>query len=114
MRILGRLLCLLTVCLCGYAAGQVFQDGKLITSVGVIDLVSVTLAWDASTSTNVSGYHIYFGGASGAYTNMLDAGTNLVLAISGLATNSTYFFAATAYNAEAESDFSAEISWTSP
>jgi hypothetical protein len=78
---------------------------------------SVTLAWDASTGTNVAGYNIYIGGASGTYTNTLDAGTNLMLTVYGLSAGQTYFFAATAYDDESpplESDFSNEISYTMP
>lgn len=37
----------------------------------------VLVSWDASPSTNVTGYRVYFGRRSGQYTNMTEAGTNL-------------------------------------
>ena len=45
---------------------------------------SVTLTWTASTDTNVAGYNIYYGGASGDYTNMINAGNVTSITISGL------------------------------
>lgn len=76
---------------------------------------TVTLAWDPSPDTNVSGYNIYYGGASGSYTNKiteLDV-TNAV--VSDLAEGATYFFAATAVDSSGdESDFSNEISYSVP
>lgn len=36
--------------------------------------VTVTLAWDASPSANVTGYRLYQGAESGAYTNVLGVG----------------------------------------
>jgi hypothetical protein len=35
---------------------------------------SVTLAWNPSTDPLVAGYNIYYGGASGTYTNEICAG----------------------------------------
>ncbi len=76
---------------------------------------SVTLAWDPSAGTSVAGYNLYCGGASGAYTNIVDAGNATNATIAGLTEGATYFFAATAYDSSAlESDFSNEISYTVP
>lgn len=76
---------------------------------------SVTLAWDASPTAGVAGYHIYYGIASRFYTNQLDSGTNLTLTVSNLVRGNTYFFAATAYSPTGlESDFSNEATATLP
>lgn len=72
---------------------------------------SVTLAWDASPSTNIANYRIYYGVASATYTNSVSAGTNLTVSVSNLVGGRTYYFAATATDTDGlESDFSAEVS----
>ena len=77
---------------------------------------SVTLAWNASAGTSaIDHYNIYDGVVSHTYTNIISSGTNLTLTISGLASGSTYYFAATAVDTYGlESDFSAEVWWTPP
>jgi hypothetical protein len=77
--------------------------------------LNVTLAWNASTDSSVTGYRIYWGGASGTYTNMLDAGLVLTTTVSNLAYGPTYYFAGTAYDAAGlESSFSNEVSYMPP
>jgi translation elongation factor EF-1beta len=72
---------------------------------------NVSLAWDASDSPGVAGYNVYYGVASGNYTSFISAGNVLGCTVSNLATGVTYFFAATAYDANgSESDFSDEAS----
>lgn len=76
---------------------------------------SVTLAWDASPDTNVVGYRIYWGVASGNYTNSQTGDTNLTMTITNLVRLTTYYFVATAFDAqEAESEYSNECSYTVP
>ena len=76
---------------------------------------TVTLAWDPSADTNVSSYNIYYGGASGSYTNEISAGDITSAVVSGLSEGATYFFAATAVDSTGdESDFSNEISYSVP
>ena len=76
---------------------------------------SVTLAWNASTDPGVAGYNVYYGGASGAYTNELCAGNATNATISGLVEGTTYYFAATSYVASGlESPFSSEVSYLVP
>ena len=73
---------------------------------------SVHLAWSPSPNTNVVGYNIYYGGVSGNYTNKINAGNGTNVTISGLMAGATYYFAATAYDAQSnESVFSSEISY---
>jgi hypothetical protein len=61
---------------------------------------SATLAWDASPDATVIGYKLYSGIVGGLQTNVLDAGSALTLTVSNLQAGATYFFFATAYNAE--------------
>jgi hypothetical protein len=63
---------------------------------------SVTLAWDASTSTNVVSYNIYYGSAGGVYTNVISVASSTNVTISGLVEGVTYYFAATAVNMSGE------------
>ncbi|MGA9453326.1 MAG: fibronectin type III domain-containing protein [Verrucomicrobiia bacterium] len=75
---------------------------------------SVTLAWNRSTDPTVVGYKIYYGGASGTYTNTLSAGNATNVTISGLVGGTTYYFAATTYNSSGvQSPFSNEVSYSS-
>src|SRR5690349_16233114 len=85
----------------------VFTAGLFATS----NTEAVTLGWDPSSSSGVSGYRIYWGGASGSYTNYLDVGNATSASISNLSAGNAYFFAVTAYNTLAvESGFGNEIS----
>jgi chitinase len=69
---------------------------------------AITLAWNASTGA--TGYLIYYGRASQTYDVSVDAGPAVQVSIGGLIPGSTYYFAATAYNATGESLFSNEVS----
>ena len=51
---------------------------------------SVTLAWNPSTDPTVVGYNLYYGGASGNYTNTRSAGNATNLTVSGLVEGKTY------------------------
>jgi hypothetical protein len=76
---------------------------------------SVTLAWNASTDPNVAGYNVYYGGASGTYTNEICAGNATNATISGLVEGTTYYFATTCYSASGtDSPFSSEVSYLVP
>ena len=76
---------------------------------------SVTLAWNPSTDPTVVGYNIYYGGASGNYTNTFSAGNTTNATISGLVEGDTYYFAATTYNSSGiQSPFSNEVSYSVP
>jgi hypothetical protein len=74
---------------------------------------SVTLTWSPSTNATVAGYKIYYGTASGNYTNTVDVGNVTSATISGLANSTKYYFAATTYDSTGdESAFSNEASFT--
>jgi hypothetical protein len=75
----------------------------------------LTLAWDRSTDSSVTGYRIYYGAASRNYTNSIVVGNVTTNAVPGLMSGVTYFFAVTAYNASGlESIFSNETTHTAP
>jgi hypothetical protein len=76
---------------------------------------SVTLTWDSSTSSAVAGYRVYYGGASGIYTNSVTMGNGTTGTVSGLASGITYFFTVVARDASGlESEHSNWISYVVP
>jgi hypothetical protein len=73
------------------------------------------LSWGASASSDVVGYRVYYGSASGSYVQARGAGINTGsttgYTASGLLAGRSYFFAVTAYDAAGnESAFSSEVS----
>ena len=73
----------------------------------------VTLAWDASASTTVVGYRLYYGTNTRSYQFVTNTGLMLTQAVV-LPHRGRWFFAATAYDTNGlESDFSNEVSWES-
>lgn len=75
----------------------------------------MTVSWDGNSGPGVSGYRIYYGVASGNYTNSVTAGNVTTKTITGLAIGIPYYFAAVAYDASGvESDFSTEIAYMAP
>ena len=76
---------------------------------------TVNLAWEPSPDSTVTGYNMYYGVASGTYTNLIDVGNASSGSIPSLVEGTTYFIAATAYNILGlESIFSNELSYTVP
>jgi hypothetical protein len=74
---------------------------------------SVSLAWEPSWDPDVSGYLIYYGTASEDYTHWVDAGSATNITITLPDYDTTYYFAATTYDAfGTESDFSNEASFS--
>jgi hypothetical protein len=71
---------------------------------------SVNLAWNPSTTANVTGYRVYYGTGSQNYSVVVDVGLAITAALSGLEDGKIYYFAVTAYNgANQESLFSNEV-----
>lgn len=94
---------------CLLAAGAALLNGAALATP------QVTLAWDASPSSSVSGYRLYYGVSSRNYTNVLDVGDLTTATVSNLVVSTTYYFAVTAYDiAGLESDYSSEISYVVP
>ena len=77
---------------------------------------NVTLAWNANTETNLAGYRLHYGTASGVYSasKLVGAGV-LSTTASNLTTGQTYYFAVKATNtAGLESPFSTEVAYLIP
>jgi len=75
----------------------------------------VTLAWDPNTESNLAGYRLHYGTASGSYTVHLDVHNVTSYTVTGLTEGQTYYFAATAYDDRGnESGYSNQVSHTVP
>ena len=83
----------------------------LLCSAGQLFAADVSLAWDASTSTGVTGYKLYIGTASKTYGSPITIGNQTTYTVTGLSVG-TYYFAVTAITSSAESGFSNEVSAT--
>jgi len=87
----------------------------LIVSITNAYAAQVTLEWSPNTEADLAGYKIYYGTASGNYTESFDLKnwTATSCTITNLIEGQTYYFAATAYNISlVESLYSKEISCT--
>ncbi len=79
-----------------------------------INGADATFSWTASTEP-VSGYKIHYGTTSRNYDFVVDVGLptpvngEIVASVDGLLEGQTYYFAATAYSATEESDYSVEV-----
>ncbi len=72
---------------------------------------TVQLAWDASQSSDVKGYRIYYGTNSRSYSYKVNAGLMRTQSVT-LPWRGRWFFAATAYATNGvESPFSDEVQW---
>ena len=75
----------------------------------------VTLAWDPDSVSDLAGYKIYYGTASGNYQWNVDAGNVTTYTLSDLTIGATYYAAATAYTTSGlESTYSNEVMFTVP
>ena len=76
---------------------------------------SVRLAWNASTSSGVTGYRVYYRSSSSSQSTSENVGNVLSATISDLEDATTYVCWVTAYNGSGlESPRSNEISYTTP
>jgi hypothetical protein len=74
---------------------------------------TITLSWVANPDTNVVGYKVFYGTTSQVYTTNIVAGNVTNLIVGGLTAGTTYYFAATSYDAAGDqSGYSAETSGT--
>lgn len=74
---------------------------------------SIDLIWNANPEPELVGYKIYYGTASGVYTQSVDIGNQTTATLTNLSVGVTYFSVVTAYDAERlESPPSVEISFT--
>lgn len=74
---------------------------------------SIDLIWNANPEPELVGYKVYYGTASGVYTQSVDIGNQTTATLTNLSVGVTYFSVVTAYDAERlESPPSVEISFT--
>jgi hypothetical protein len=74
---------------------------------------SLTLAWDATVSPDITNYNVYYGFAPGTYNGSIAAADHVSTTISNLVVGTRYYFAVTSVNQSGmESDYSTEISYT--
>lgn len=72
---------------------------------------SINLAWNRNQEPNIAGYRIYYGEASGLYSETQDAGNEVTATVANLMIGTTYYFALSAYDENTfESPRSDEIS----
>jgi hypothetical protein len=69
--------------------------------IATAQAAQVTLAWTASSSANVGGYHLVYGEASRSYTQEIDVGKQTLYTVTNLEQGRTYYFAVHAYWADA-------------
>jgi hypothetical protein len=82
-----------------------------LTWAAMVHAQSVTLAWNASPSPEVTGYRVYYGTNSRSYSVVTNAGLVLTQTVV-LPHLGRWFFAATAHDAHGlESEFSNEVEW---
>ncbi len=80
----------------------------LFLSTGQAYSAQLSVAWNPGTGP-IAGYNVYYGVATGQYTNSVNAGNNLSATLQNLS-NSTYYIAARDYDANNdESSFSTEL-----
>jgi hypothetical protein len=78
-------------------------------------VTTAELSWAAASASDVAGYRVYYGTASGSYLQTrgsgVSTGTATRFTASGLTSGQIYYFAVTAYDAAGnESGYSAEAS----
>ena len=71
----------------------------LILVPAIASAQSVSLAWDASTDTTVTGYVVKWGTRAGNYTSSVDVGNRTNWTVSGLTPEQKYYFVVTSYAA---------------
>jgi uncharacterized repeat protein (TIGR01451 family) len=58
----------------------------------------VTLAWNANTEPDVTGYLVAWGSSPGSHPNVIDAGNVTTYTVTGLTQNATYYFVVQAHD----------------
>jgi fibronectin type 3 domain-containing protein len=104
------------------AVGKLGTLGLGITLCVMASLVTsnafaaqITLAWDPNTESDLAGYRIHSGSASGSYTMHIDVHNVTSYTVTGLTDGQSYYFAATAYDSAGnESGYSNQVSYSVP
>jgi hypothetical protein len=76
---------------------------------------TVTLAWNLSTNSDITNYNLYYGVASGIYTEEIAVGDTNAATLTGLVAGTTYYFTVTAVGTTGmESAYSNETNYVAP
>ncbi|QJE98581.1 fibronectin type III domain-containing protein [Luteolibacter luteus] len=62
----------------------------------------VSLVWNANPESNIAGYKVHFGTASGTYSQVIDVQNQTSAALPQLILGNTYYLAVSAYNADGQ------------
>jgi hypothetical protein len=85
------------------------------TSTNVPSSSLISLGWNPSPSTNVTGYYLCWGLTSGVCTNQLDVGNLTTATVGGLEPAVTYYFTVIAYDLRGDlAPPSNEVSYSAP
>ncbi|MDT8271788.1 MAG: fibronectin type III domain-containing protein [Desulfomonilia bacterium] len=100
----------------GFAGARIGAFAALLCILpGIVFAAVVRISWNDNTESNLAGYKVYCGTASGSYGSVLNVGRNNRVDISGCQEEQAYYFVVTAYNtSRLESGFSQEASITIP
>ncbi len=91
--------------------GALFAFFVLFAGVAIAQEGSLIVQWDPNTESDLAGYRVYYGEASGAYSHQIDVGNVTSCQIHQLTVGKIYFVAVTAYDYwNNESRFSKEVS----
>src|SRR6266853_1639343 len=98
------------------AAGNISANSTSVsvTTAAVSPSNSASLAWDAVTVPNLSGYRVYFGTAPGTYLQAVGQGISVgnvtTFTVTGLSSATRYYFAVTDFDTSGnESPYSNEV-----
>ena len=91
------------------AIGILGLSALLLSSAGVAQAATITLAWDANPPGTVTGYRLYWGTVSGQYTQSIDVGNTTTAIMTPTTPNRIYYFVVRAYNSSGTSNPSGEI-----
>src|SRR5213079_2555836 len=98
-----------------FADQQYFNLNSIRVTAAQAPGTSATLAWDAVTAANLSGYRIYYGTTPGTYLQSAGQGLNVgnvtTSTVTGLTSGTRYYFAVAAYDGTSnnESTYSNEV-----
>ena len=85
----------------------------LLGLIAQAQAAQVTLAWDANSEPDLSGYKLYYGTSPGNYATPITLGIVTTYTVTNLTDGVTYYFALTAFDTEGfESGKSNEVSYT--